>query len=137
MKPPVDEDLRIAQLFSRLDKKKKGFLDSDAFLVMFDISHQNKDSLLLLSKQVVKECDKTLDGKVTFNEFRDYVLKKEAELKDLFDKIAKNNVIKTSQLRQSFDEHGIKYSPEDIKLFMDTVDLKNDGVIDLREVDLY
>ncbi|KAJ3338489.1 hypothetical protein HDU91_001216 [Kappamyces sp. JEL0680] len=153
-----DDKGRIRKLFDALDKRKVGYLDEEQFEREF---RQKTESLVQgaskrecgraareprqdgsngwkartgLGKDLVKQCDKTLDGRVTFQEFRDFVVQKDDELLKLFKKIAKEDqVIHVSKLRDSIREAGLSVSEPDLRAFVDSIDSKNDGVIDYTE----
>ncbi|KAJ3274088.1 hypothetical protein HDV01_003581 [Terramyces sp. JEL0728] len=102
------------QLFDKLDIDHKGFLDKQSLNQHFRNS-QYCDLLL-------NECDKTKDGKIDMQEFTDFCFKKELELESLFYLISDNQQrIKFSQLRDSFNQAGIKINDQEIKEFINAV----------------
>jgi solute carrier family 25 phosphate transporter 23/24/25/41 len=127
------EEERIEQLFKELDVDQKGYLDHISFLSQFEQTLKNKPLLLKLSKELVKECDQ--EGKVTAKEFREYCLCKQAETRNLFYKISKNNnFITTNDLKAAFDSSGIVYSTNDLDLFIKNITASKTGSIDIKEV---
>ncbi|KAI8928994.1 mitochondrial carrier domain-containing protein [Entophlyctis helioformis] len=92
-------------------------------------------STVMYARELVKVCDKTKDGRITFAEFEAFVRKKEQELLDLFQEIdtGNDNVIHLSELLASVREAGIDVSESELQQFIDHVDKDNDGVIDFFE----
>lgn len=95
-------DLEIRKLFNSIDKAKTGFLDerqlSNSNFTRFDSENARK---------LILECDKTLDRKVTFDEFKDYIYKKDKELRILYENLkGKQEKLKVSQLKSSIKDSG-------------------------------
>ncbi|KAJ3257101.1 hypothetical protein HK103_004929 [Boothiomyces macroporosus] len=108
------------QLFEKLDIDHKGYLDKQSLNQHFKNS-QYCDLLL-------SQCDKSKDGKIDIQEFTDFCFKKELELESLFYLISDNQQkIRFSQLRDSFNQAGIKINDTEIREFINTVG-DNDGV---------
>ncbi|KAJ1569915.1 hypothetical protein HK096_010199, partial [Nowakowskiella sp. JEL0078] len=150
--PLKNEDLksrraRVKALFDKLDPENKGYLTADGITIsIYDIVRgsspvkQSHDSLRVHSASIyatelVKVCDKTKDGRITFKEFDDFVSRKEQELWTLFQQIdiSKDNAIQVSEIKESLKTTGISFSNDEIKSFVAHLDQDRDGVIDFHE----
>ncbi|KAL2915630.1 hypothetical protein HK105_204815 [Polyrhizophydium stewartii] len=92
-------------------------------------------STVMYARELVKACDKTADGRITFAEFESFVKEKEKELLELFQEIdtGNDNVIHLSTLLSSVRRAGIDVSEAELQQFIEHVDKDKDGVIDFFE----
>ncbi|KAJ3053908.1 hypothetical protein HK097_003098 [Rhizophlyctis rosea] len=92
-------------------------------------------SSIMYARELVKECDKTKDGRITFAEFEQFVKQKELELWRLFQQIDRggDGLIQPGELRASLRSAGIDISDSEFREFLSQVDVDNDGVIDFFE----
>src|SRR6478736_2589887 len=92
------------KLFNKLDTNKQGYLDKQSLSSLYNQEPQHYAELL------IEQCDKTKDGKITFEEFKEFCFKKELELERLFYLISKDGkTIKYSELETSAKEAGILF----------------------------
>ncbi|EGF82382.1 hypothetical protein BATDEDRAFT_9761, partial [Batrachochytrium dendrobatidis JAM81] len=92
-------------------------------------------STFMYARELVRACDKTADGRITFPEFEAFVKEKEKELLQLFQEIdsGNDNVIHLTELLSSVRAAGIDVSEQELQQFIEHVDKGNDGVIDFFE----
>lgn len=109
---------RIRELFETLDDNRTGYLDYDNIVrrlgelaITAAIRSSDKSptsqsisqarskqvksdgpvgSAVMYARELVKECDKTKDGRITFAEFEAFVHQKEKELEEVFRKVCAN-----------------------------------------------
>jgi solute carrier family 25 phosphate transporter 23/24/25/41 len=129
-----DKDERIKRLFAELDAEQKGYLNATDLSKLIPASSERlHNSRHKIGKELVKCCDKTLDGTVTYPEFKDYIGLKEKELQKVFDDISTDNRVGLSELKQLVKSYHISIPEEELKTFIKHVDMKQDGVIDFAE----
>jgi hypothetical protein len=97
-----EKQVDIRKLFNEIDKKKLGFLDekqlSNSIFTRFDRE---------TARKLVFECDQTQDRKVTFDEFKDFIYRKDEELRKLYEKLKGNSQkLRVSQLKTSIQDAG-------------------------------
>lgn len=87
---PERERDRIKRIFEQIDKDNVGYLDEAQFAKTWTESRASPSSSKTrkrLGRELVQVCDKTLDGRVTFEEFQSFVLTKDRQLLSLFNKV--------------------------------------------------
>ncbi|KAJ3297586.1 hypothetical protein HK104_000326 [Borealophlyctis nickersoniae] len=131
---PISRGARIRALFDSLDDDKTGYLEAGNITRRFDelalgngtcasttlIGDGGKDdaserpegplgSSIMYARELVKECDKTKDGRITFAEFDQFIKQKELELWHLFQQIDRggDNVIQPSELKGALRAAGM------------------------------
>ncbi|KAI8645519.1 mitochondrial carrier domain-containing protein [Parasitella parasitica] len=131
---PVERDCRIRELFSTLDREKRGLLDSDAiqrgFTAMTHLPARTKYANELLSR-----CKTSQDGLVDFEEFKAYVNDKENELWHLFKKLdtSGEGQLNPTDLQMALKRAGMEICKEDVVEFMQLMDSDGNGLIDFNE----
>lgn len=117
---------RIYTLFRQLDDKELGYLDASSIARKLDelvlggdeprqIPLPPKDanfpigSSVMYARELVKVCDQTHDGRITFAEFEEFVKSKEEELWKLFCDVdvGNDNAIHLNDLRTSVRNAGM------------------------------
>jgi solute carrier family 25 phosphate transporter 23/24/25/41 len=98
----TERKVDIRKLFNEIDKAKLGFLDekqlSNSVFTRFDRQ---------TARKLVFECDQTQDGKVTFNEFKEFIDRKEEELRKLYEKLrGDSQKLRVLQLKSSIQDAG-------------------------------
>ncbi|KAI9099703.1 mitochondrial carrier domain-containing protein [Phlyctochytrium arcticum] len=154
---------RIRQLFSTLDVNKTGFLDHDKVVRRFDelsrprnrVSSQTHTddksasigaktksksngpagSAVMYARELVQECDKTQDGKISFAEFEQFVNRKEMELRNVFNQIdsSGDNTLSTSELKDFVKAAGIHVTDDEVHRLVKRLDRDGSGVITYDE----
>jgi solute carrier family 25 phosphate transporter 23/24/25/41 len=106
----------IEEIFKKLDKDKKGYLNAS------DISQiipQNETlSSFDFGNELVQCCDITKDGTITLSEFTNYIVQKEAELRQLFQKVATDGKVGLVGLKRLVQLHDITIPEKDLELFL-------------------
>ncbi|KAI9365101.1 mitochondrial carrier domain-containing protein [Pilaira anomala] len=131
---PSERDFRIRELFNTLDRKKTGFLDSQAiqrgFTAMTHLPARTKYANELLSR-----CDTSQDGFVDFDEFKAYVTDKENELWKLFKKLDRSGEgqLDPTDLQIALKRAGMEIDEADVLNFMQLMDIDGNGLIDFNE----
>lgn len=121
---PSERDFRIRELFNTLDRKKTGFLDSQAiqrgFTAMTHLPARTKYANELLSR-----CDTSHDGLVDFDEFKAYVTDKENELWKLFKKLDRSGEgqLDPTDLQIALKRAGMEIDEVDVLNFMQLMDI--------------
>ena len=112
---PDERRKRIRRLFDQLDNDQRGSLNASNVtkrlndMAFKDINnHHPLGSTIMYGRELVKVCDKTKDGTITFQEFEEFVHQKESELYDLFKRIDtdRDDIIQLPELIKSFREAG-------------------------------
>jgi solute carrier family 25 (mitochondrial phosphate transporter), member 23/24/25/41 len=129
---------RIELLFSQLDSNKVGFIDPKSIKdKLHEITHRATIPHTIASNDIfVNELAKASDGhKVTYQEFEEFILKKETDLLLLFKDIDVNNDgrIHLADLMNSVKRAGIEISPNEVKQFLDALDDDNDGFVEFKD----
>ncbi|KOS19431.1 Calcium-binding mitochondrial carrier SAL1 [Escovopsis weberi] len=108
-----------------LSRLKKGFRKLDHPL-------KNADDML---KQIMREVDTNGDGRIQYQEFRDFVRSAEQQLFSLFNKIDRdgNGKLDKAELQSAFKNAGLTVSNRRLDSFFDDMDLNNDGYISFDE----
>ncbi|KAI9761023.1 MAG: hypothetical protein M4579_001286 [Chaenotheca gracillima] len=128
-------DARVERLWQTLDTRKEGHLDLNGLkkgLRKMDHPLKNADSLL---KDVLQAVDANGDGKIVFEEFRDFVEETEKELQTLFNSIDRDNngKLDKSELQAAFLRAGLAVPKSKLDQFFEEVDTNRDGVISFDE----
>ncbi|KNC99043.1 uncharacterized protein SPPG_05994 [Spizellomyces punctatus DAOM BR117] len=139
---------RILSLFQTLDHNKTGYLDHDNIIRRFDDlagAKRRSDrpageagplgSVVMYARELVKECDKTRDGRITFAEFEQFVRQKEVELLKVFQEIdtSGDNTIQKSELRDFVKAAGIHVTDAELNNLISRFDKDNTGSITFDE----
>ncbi|KAI8824164.1 mitochondrial carrier domain-containing protein [Fimicolochytrium jonesii] len=92
-------------------------------------------STLMYARELVKECDKTKDGRITFAEFEGFVHTKERELEEVFRKVdtTGDNTIQYDELGHFIKASGIHVTDEELRNLMTRFDRDRDGSITFSE----
>ncbi|KAJ3151633.1 hypothetical protein HDU86_006052 [Geranomyces michiganensis] len=87
-------------------------------------------SKLMYASELIKECDKTKDGRISFQEFENFVHHKEAELEKVFRQIdsSGDNTIQPHELRQYVGAAGIPVTDDDIQTLLNRFDTSEAGI---------
>ncbi|KAI8912283.1 mitochondrial carrier domain-containing protein [Powellomyces hirtus] len=92
-------------------------------------------SAVMYARELVKECDKTKDGRISFAEFEAFVHQKELELERVFRQIdsSGDNTIQYHELRQFVTAAGIPMTDADIQTLLNRFDTNSSGSITYDE----
>ncbi|KAJ3164436.1 hypothetical protein HDU88_005313 [Geranomyces variabilis] len=87
-------------------------------------------SKLMYASELIKECDKTKDGRISFPEFENFVHQKEAELEKVFRQIdsSGDNTIQPQELRQYVSAAGIPVTDDDIQTLLNRFETSEAGI---------
>ncbi|KAJ3146786.1 hypothetical protein HDU89_006041 [Geranomyces variabilis] len=87
-------------------------------------------SKLMYASELIKECDKTKDGRISFPEFENFVHQKEAELEKVFRQIdsSGDNTIQPQELRQYVSAAGIPVTDDDIQTLLNRFESSEAGI---------
>jgi solute carrier family 25 phosphate transporter 23/24/25/41 len=139
-KSRVSREARIKSLFKAIDSRQKGYLEIDDFRQF----HERRmgevaevDSTELYGHELVTLLKKIGDeGRISFQDFRNYVLKKEQGLKDLFREldISNNGVIEPFELQKALEKQGIKVTDDALDRFVKLIDLDSDHSLSFEEL---
>ena len=103
-----DSSLKAAQikkLFTELDTDNKGYLEAAAFHKKLPPIFHDKSNEL--SFKTLKEVDNSNDGRVTFEEFKEFVERRDRQLRQLFEGVSKRgDPIELEKLVKSFERAG-------------------------------
>ncbi|KAI9361216.1 mitochondrial carrier domain-containing protein [Zopfochytrium polystomum] len=137
---------RVRKLFDLIDDNHTGYLDSDNIVRRLGSLASGADnsgnptfsesSAQMYAAELVKICDTSKDGTISFGEFEQFVARKEKEIQDLFLQITKTKgktTITLSDLKTSFAGAGIVVSDVELHRFVNSIDANNDGVISFAE----
>ncbi|KAL1303430.1 hypothetical protein AAFC00_006820 [Neodothiora populina] len=132
---PDERDARTLSLWKKLDSEKQGALDIRALkkgLKKIDHPLKNADGLI---EDILDFADLNNDGRISYDEFRKFVLQTERELWSLFNSIDKDRDghIDKSELRAAFVRAGLAVPNSRLDKFFADVDSDNDGVISFDE----
>lgn len=81
---------RIRRLYKSLDTDNKGYIDQEAIISHAYLDHQpqvgrrKRKFREMYAAELIKQCDRTRDGKITYDEFSDFLKRKEQDLLKLF-----------------------------------------------------
>ncbi|KAJ3021974.1 hypothetical protein HKX48_007352 [Thoreauomyces humboldtii] len=89
----------------------------------------------MYARELVKECDKTKDGRITFAEFEAFVHSKEVELANVFRQIdsSGDHTIQEGELRQFVTAAGIQVTEKEIRNLLNRLDRDRTGSITYDE----
>ncbi|KAF2120832.1 calcium dependent mitochondrial carrier protein-like protein [Lophiotrema nucula] len=132
---PNAQDARVDALWASLDTRNQGQLDLSALqkgLRKLDHPLKNADDLL---SEVFKAVDSSADGKIQYQEFKDFVQQTEKELGELFKSIDYNRDGKISkpELQAAFKRAGLAVPNSKLDAFFLEVDTNHDGTISFEE----
>lgn len=99
---------RIKKLFESFDYNKTGLIDHQCIKKRFSNSCDLPGGIDY-ARELLVVIDVSKDGFIDYQEFYNYVTKKEAKLKDLFAKIdvSKDSYLQPEELKKCFKESGI------------------------------
>ncbi|KAK3490921.1 mitochondrial carrier domain-containing protein [Neurospora hispaniola] len=128
-------DKRVEELWTKLDPQHHGELDFKGLqkgLRRIDHPMQNADHML---KDIIKVVDTSGDGKIQYEEFRNFVETAERQLWLLFRSIDrdKDGRLDKNELRSAFQKAGLTVSNKRLSGFFDEVDMDHDGYISFDE----
>ncbi|KAH0545583.1 hypothetical protein FGG08_000414 [Glutinoglossum americanum] len=128
-------DSRVERLWQILDTRKEGELDLNALkkgLKKLDHPLKNADPLL---KDILEAVDTSGDGRIQYEEFRNFVEETEKELRILFNSIDRdhNGRLDKDELRAAFAKAGLVVSNSKLDQFFSEVDTNHDGEISFEE----
>ncbi|KAK3345362.1 mitochondrial carrier domain-containing protein [Neurospora tetraspora] len=128
-------DKRVEELWTKLDPQRHGELDFKGLqkgLRRIDHPMKNADNML---KDIIKVVDTSGDGKIQYEEFRDFVETAERQLWLLFRSIDrdKDGRLDKNELRSAFKKAGLTVSNKRLSGFFDEVDMDHDGYISFDE----
>ena len=130
-----NQSLKLAQikkLFNELDTQNKGYLD--AFNLQQKFNPIFHDKLSELSLLTLSELDNSKDGRVTFEEFKEFVENRDRQLRVLFEGVSKRgDPIELNKLVKSIEQNGIKHPEKMVRKLLDTIDSDNNGIISYAE----
>ncbi|QKX58054.1 uncharacterized protein TRUGW13939_05175 [Talaromyces rugulosus] len=132
---PVETPERVDKLWETIDTRKQGYVDYNGLkrgLKKMDHPLKNADSML---HQVFKTVDTSGDGRIQYNEFRDFVYHADDALWELFQSIDRdhNGQLDRNELKEAFSKAGITVSNSTLDEFLEQMDQNNDGVISYTE----
>ncbi|KFA75552.1 hypothetical protein S40288_08736 [Stachybotrys chartarum IBT 40288] len=128
-------DARVEHLWSLLATDGGRDMDLKGLQKGFKkIDHPMKNADQLL-KQIMREVDTSGDGKIQFEEFRNFVGRAEAKLFVLFKTIDKdgNGKLDKNELQGAFKSAGLTVSTRRLSEFFNDMDLNNDGYVTFEE----
>ncbi|KAK3485077.1 mitochondrial carrier domain-containing protein [Neurospora crassa] len=134
-------DKRVEELWTKLDPQRHGELDFKGLQKglrridhppVFLVAMQNADHML---KDIIKAVDTSGDGKIQYEEFRNFVETAERQLWLLFRSIDrdKDGRLDKNELRSAFQKAGLTVSNKRLSGFFDEVDMDHDGYISFDE----
>nr|KMM66271.1 Sal1p [Coccidioides posadasii RMSCC 3488] len=130
-----EREQRINDLWEILDDRRRGQVDLKDFkrgLKKMDHPLKNADSLL---KDIIEAVDTSGDGRIQFNEFRDFVERAERELWQLFETVDRDHDghVDKEELQSAFARAGLTVRKSKLDQFFSEMDTNNDGVISFEE----
>lgn len=125
----------MQELWEKLDYKQRGYLDLAILkrgLRRIDHPLKNAESLL---KDVLEAMDTNHDGRISHDEFTDFVKKTEQQLWTLFNSIDRNHDgrMEKAELQDALQRAGLTVPNVKIDMFFDEVDDNHDGFITFEE----
>ncbi|UKZ95267.1 uncharacterized protein TrAFT101_010115 [Trichoderma asperellum] len=133
--PQIQHHDRVESLWARLEPSASGELDLKGLKKGFKkIDHPLKNADAML-KKIMNEVDTNGDGKIQYEEFRDFVRQAERQLYDLFKSIDRdgNGKLDKSELQTAFKAAGLTVSNRRLNDFFSDMDLNNDGYVSFDE----
>ncbi|KAL7787120.1 mitochondrial carrier domain-containing protein [Trichoderma ceciliae] len=133
--PQTQHHDRVESLWAQLGPSASGELDLKGLRRGFwkmDHPLKNADTML---KRIMNEVDANGDGKIQYEEFRDFVRQAEGQLFDLFKSIDRdgNGKLDKSELQTAFKAAGLTVSSRRLNDFFSDMDLNNDGYVSFDE----
>ncbi|KAJ2899777.1 Calcium-binding mitochondrial carrier SAL1 [Zalerion maritima] len=128
-------DARVEELWKGLDPQGKGELDLKGLqkgLRRIDHPLKNADNML---RSLMQTVDTNNDGKIQYEEFRQFVQQAEQQLLLLFNTIDRdrNGKLEKGELQAAFHGAGLCVPMRRLTEFFDEIDLNNDGYISFDE----
>uniref|UniRef100_A0A7N1A4A6 EF-hand domain-containing protein n=1 Tax=Kalanchoe fedtschenkoi TaxID=63787 RepID=A0A7N1A4A6_KALFE len=128
-----EREVRIRSLFNYFDSGNVGYLNQaqiEAGLSALRIPAKYK-----YARDLLQVCDSDQDGRVDYEEFRQYMDDKELELYSIFQAIdvEHNGSIQPEELLDALNRAGIEIKDDELANFVDRVDKDNNGVITFEE----
>ncbi|KAL6886997.1 mitochondrial carrier domain-containing protein [Trichoderma evansii] len=133
--PQIQHHDRVEGLWARLEPSASGELDLKGLKKGFKkIDHPLKNADAML-KKIMNEVDTNGDGKIQYEEFRDFVRQAERQLFDLFKSIDRdgNGKLDKSELQRAFKAAGLTVSNRRLNDFFSDMDVNNDGYVSFDE----
>ncbi|RFU78424.1 peroxisomal ca-dependent solute carrier [Trichoderma arundinaceum] len=133
--PQTQHHDRVESLWAQLEPNASGELDLKGLQKGFrKIDHPLKNADAML-KKIMNEVDTNGDGKIQYEEFRDFVRQAEGQLFDLFKSIDRdgNGKLDKSELQTAFKAAGLTVSSRRLHDFFNDMDLNNDGYVSFDE----
>lgn len=129
------QDERLEELWHKLDVKQRGYLDLSILkrgLRKIDHPLKNADGLL---RDVLEAMDTNHDGRISHDEFTDFVKKTEQQLWTLFNSIDRNHDgrMEKPELKEALQRAGLAVPSSKLDMFFDEVDENHDGYITFEE----
>ncbi|KAK6153855.1 hypothetical protein DH2020_013494 [Rehmannia glutinosa] len=128
-----ERDSRIRSLFSFFDCNNVGYLDYA--LIEKGLSAMQIPADYKFAKELLEVCDANQDGRVDYQEFREYMDDKELELYRIFQAIdvEHNGCILPEELWDALVKAGIEINDDELASFVEHVDKDNNGIITFEE----
>ncbi|KAG8094722.1 hypothetical protein GUJ93_ZPchr0012g19747 [Zizania palustris] len=128
-----ERDARIRDMFAFFDVDGRGQLDYaqiEAGLAALQVPAECK-----YARELLRACDRDLDGRVGYDDFRRYMDDKELELYRIFQAIdvEHNGCILPEELWDALVKAGIEIGDEELARFVEHVDKDNNGIITFEE----
>ena len=128
-----EDDDRIHQLFDEFDEDKNGKIQ------VHEIRDHLKAMKLPYTDHYVSELMNTIDidhdGNICYKEFKEYILRKKRELRDVFDEFDLNHdgVIDRNEVKAMLLKMNMPHTSNDVDRLMEKMDLDHNGRIDFDE----
>eukprot|EP00164_Ancoracysta_twista_P003934 GFYU01005273.1.p1 GENE.GFYU01005273.1~~GFYU01005273.1.p1 ORF type:complete len:456 (-),score=111.90 GFYU01005273.1:753-2120(-) len=128
----VDE-VRLREVFNTLDQDGDGFIDANELrigLQKLAIPCNPK-----IVEEMVYRMDKNQDGKIDFEEFKNFAVKRESELFIVFQSLdaTGDSVLSGREIRQGLTQLGYSVSNEDVRKLMYLMDKDKSNNVDFDE----
>ncbi|KMU81776.1 hypothetical protein CISG_02794 [Coccidioides immitis RMSCC 3703] len=125
-----EREQRINDLWEILDDRRRGQVDLKDF--KRGLKKMDHHSLL---KDIIEAVDTSGDGRIQFNEFRDFVERAERELWQLFETVDRDHDghVDKEELQSAFARAGLTVRKSKLDQFFSEMDTNNDGVISFEE----
>ena len=134
---------RIYSLYRQLDDQDLGYISiENVAKKLNELRMSSKQQVKvplgssdMYSRELLRICNQSHVGHISFNEFEAFVLAKDKELYELFSQIDtdNDNAIHFLDLRNAMEKVGIQVSDQDLLNFISDLDANGDGIIEFDD----
>ncbi|KXS17996.1 mitochondrial carrier [Gonapodya prolifera JEL478] len=148
---PSKRRAMFRSLFAQLDTSGEGFVDVNELKSYLSrlrdrapspLSNDDQQALLnneqlhCLASELAKTMDTSGDGKISYEEFEEFVLRKEKHLFRIFQEVDanKNGELSKDEVHTALRKSGLNVTKEDVEKFFKVLDRDSNGGLDFYEL---